>query len=508
MDIKLPDYKKYTEEQEQILDIVVKSMFNMMVRARAGTGKTFLLKIIATLFPNKKMLYVTFSKELANEALAANLPKNMDVKTAHGLSYSAAKKFYCPAGQMSCSPWHREDALMDYLDEPAFVFDPLTDKDEEDGVNIQNIKNEARKTMLQLVSYCKVNMVDPKNREAVDEVIKYYQIPAEPVHLRHLAACFEFSKKPSKNIDYNEMVHTPVMLGLPLPKYDIILADEIQDSSLMLMELYKMCLAAGGFILGVGDDFQAIYGFAGSRNEGMDIFAEKFNVHQEPLSVNFRCGTEHIKLAQTIVPDIKAHDNAIEGSVRVLDEVDFDKAQPGDMFISRVNRNLVGPCLSLVRQGKKANIKGKDIAAPINAILKKLKAMGLTKNAALDALQKMLGQELKLAERRKYKQTSIDLIVDRYGIAEDFLMDAETVDDAIKRLYTIFADETPGIVFCSVHKSKGLEADKVTILEYDKIRMVRDDMTPWQHEQEAHLHYVAVTRPRKELDLIIPKKEA
>jgi DNA helicase II / ATP-dependent DNA helicase PcrA len=61
----------------------------------------------------------------------------------------------------------------------------------------------------------------------------------------------------------------------------------------------------------------------------------------------------------------------------------------------------------------------------------------------------------------------------------------------------IFTDKIQGIVLSTVHKIKGLEADRVFIIRPDLLPM----QTPkaWQAMQEKNLEYVAVTRARLEL---------
>ena len=55
------------------------------------------------------------------------------------------------------------------------------------------------------------------------------------------------------------------------------------------------------------------------------------------------------------------------------------------------------------------------------------------------------------------------------------------------------------IKISSIHRAKGLENDRVFILEYNKLPYKRD--LDWENIQERNLHYVAVTRPKEELYL-------
>jgi superfamily I DNA/RNA helicase len=51
----------------------------------------------------------------------------------------------------------------------------------------------------------------------------------------------------------------------------------------------------------------------------------------------------------------------------------------------------------------------------------------------------------------------------------------------------------------TVHRAKGLEADRVFILAPEKLPLVWAGQQAWETEQEQNLRYVALTRARREL---------
>ena len=65
----------------------------------------------------------------------------------------------------------------------------------------------------------------------------------------------------------------------------------------------------------------------------------------------------------------------------------------------------------------------------------------------------------------------------------------------------MFTDEKikNAITLSTVHKSKGLESNRVLILLGDKLPLTWQNQKEWQLEQEKNLRYVAITRARKEL---------
>jgi superfamily I DNA/RNA helicase len=68
----------------------------------------------------------------------------------------------------------------------------------------------------------------------------------------------------------------------------------------------------------------------------------------------------------------------------------------------------------------------------------------------------------------------------------------------------LFNDESikNAITLSTVHKAKGLEANRVIILLPNKLPMEYPNQKNWQLEQEKNLKYVAVTRAKKELIFI------
>ena len=93
---------------------------------------------------------------------------------------------------------------------------------------------------------------------------------------------------------------------------DFIFIDEAQDLSKAQQQLMLASIEEGGRFIAVGDPRQAINGFCGAMNDSFNQL-EVLAQNSLPLSVNYRCGSNMINLAQEIVPQIEAHEGAIEG---------------------------------------------------------------------------------------------------------------------------------------------------------------------------------------------------
>jgi DNA helicase-2/ATP-dependent DNA helicase PcrA len=58
----------------------------------------------------------------------------------------------------------------------------------------------------------------------------------------------------------------------------------------------------------------------------------------------------------------------------------------------------------------------------------------------------------------------------------------------------------------TIHRAKGLEADRVFILNYSRLPETKIGQNEWEMEQEINLKYVAITRAKKVLYLINESK--
>ena len=74
---------------------------------------------------------------------------------------------------------------------------------------------------------------------------------------------------------------------------------------------------------------------------------------------------------------------------------------------------------------------------------------------------------------------------------------SNSVVDLKHNIRIIFTDDIQGIVLSTIHKIKGLEANRVFIVRPDLLPM--QTSKAWQAIQEKNLEYVAITRAKLEL---------
>jgi intein/homing endonuclease len=250
-----------------------------------------------------------------------------------------------------------------------------------------------------------------------------------------------------------------------------------------------------GRLFSFGDETQSIYGFNAVDDKSFQWFEKFENTKVLPLTTSFRCSKAVIRKAQEIVPDIKALPDAPEGCVREGSVV--DEAQSGDFVICRTTMPLVKLFFEFLVQRKKAIIKGSDIGVHLIELIGKINSV--------ENLVSFWNDEL-LQYRNSLKKDGILNPNDHsgYAILEDkvntllFLARlSNSIVDLKFKINSIFTDEIQGIVLSTVHKVKGLEADRVFIIRPDLLPM--QTPKPWQFAQEKNLEYVAITRSRLEL---------
>ena len=263
----------------------------------------------------------------------------------------------------------------------------------------------------------------------------------------------------SGEIDFHDMIARAtehVEAGHYHSPFGYILVDEFQDISPDRMRLLKALLdhSPDAQLFAVGDDWQAIFRFAGSDIGIMREFSQHFGESEQlPLETTFRCVD---RIAEVATEFILRNPAQIHKTVRTVHQAEG----------SRVHIGLPGEQkLSLLKE-------------------------------ALDRISE---------DATEYKEISTVLILGRYNHLRPQNM------SSLKKQY-------PGLQFTykTVHGSKGLEADYVVVLglclaKYGFPTEITDDplldlvlAAPETHPnaEERRLLYVAITRARRHAFLL------
>ena len=484
---------KPTPEQEKIFLFIKKRPENILIKAFAGTGKTTTVVEAVKLLPkDKNIMFLAFNKHIQEE-LKTKLPEYVRCYTTYGLGMSAIKRKYGDSIQFD------EFKVDKIIQKKMKSWDLDEELDEEEiGLYLNNIKK--------LVNLCRLTLtIKP---EYVPYVADRYDINLnKPKDIKRVLKVLDECTTDRKTFDYTDMIYLPAVdNSIWFFPQDYVFVDEVQDLNRCQIKIIEKVLKRNrttkkleGRLISVGDFFQGIYGFNAADEKSFQWFENFPNTKVLPLSVSFRCSQNVIKKAQEIVPDIKALPSAPEGLVR--DGNVLNEAESGDFVLCRTTMPLVKLFFEFLTQNKKAIIKGSDIGIHLIELIGKINSIEKLKSFWEEELSKF---------RKDLKSDGILNPSEHsgYSVLEDKVMTllflarlADSIPDLKLKIKTIFTDEIKGICLSTVHKIKGLEANRVFIIRPDLLPL--PNVRSWQAIQEKNLEYVAYTRAK--LDLIIDR---
>jgi len=479
---------KPTPEQERIFMFINKRQENILIKAFAGCGKSSTIIEAVNLLPvDKSIMFLAFNKHIQEE-LKTKLPDYVRCYTTYGLGTAAIKRKY---GDKIQFDEFKADKI---IQKRAKSWD-LDGSDEENEFYLSSIKK--------LVNLCRLSLT--VKAEFIPYIADRYEIKnlSKPVDIKRVLKVLDTMTNDRSTFDYTDMVYLPAIdNSIWMFPQDYVLVDEIQDFNRCQIRIVEKILKKDkisgkttGRLISVGDFFQGIYGFNCADDKAFEWFEKFPNTKTLPLSYSFRCSKNVIVEAQKIVPGINALDTAPDGLVRDGDVV--NEAQSGDFVLCRTTMPLVKLFFQFLVQHKKAVIKGSDIGKNLIELIGKI--------TDLKSLISFWESEINMfANDLKRKGILNPDEHSGYVALSDKVMTliflgklSKNIADLKNKISLIFTDELQGIVLSTIHKAKGLEANRVFI--------VRPDLLPlphahgWQLAQEKNLIYVAITRAKTEL---------
>lgn len=318
----------------------------------------------------------------------------------------------------------------------------------------------------------------------------------------------EWSNK-STLVDFDDLLYYAVKDGITLPKFDYVFVDEAQDTNAIQRAILRKLMKPTSRFIAVGDPAQAIYGFRGADSNSMNMIADEFGCIELPLTVTYRCATSIVDFAKQWVSHIEAAPNVAEGSVDDLgDGWNSRDFVPTDLVVCRTSKPLIAMAYGFIRDRVPCHVMGRDIGEGLKSLIKKMNGKGIDGLIGkLEAYtereyEKLIakGQEAK-AEAVKDKTESIMVMID--GLDEN----ERTVPALLRSIDELFDASRGGVTLATIHKSKGLEADRVFWLNASQCpaQWAKQD---WQKQQERNLCYVAATRAKTALVTIDEKVKA
>ncbi len=480
----------------------------------------------------RTVTYCAFNKSIVVEfsekwgwlvRLLQTVGVSLQFATVNSLGHGVVTGAY---GRLNVTDWHTENLLAAHL-----------------GVDPRELKRcdpTLISAVAEITGLCKLNLTGwteeggfaPGNvtPEAIDAIIQHHEIELNGNRSKVydlVPALLEKSFEPQGEIDFNDQNWLPIVRDLPIPKVDMLLVDEGQDLPRCKQEFARKL---GRRVLLVGDVNQAIYGFAGADVDSIPRMERLLGNGDGPVSPltlteTRRCGKAIVEEACKIVPGFRAHSSNPEGTVRTQRlEKYAEEVNDRDMVLCRVNAPLISQALRFIKAGRKALVRGRDFGKSLIQFVTKLKA-----DDPADLITKAdnwLAEETRKEHvKRNPSEARLMGLQDRYDCVVAFTEEAITVQDVLNKLDAVFAgkqcprckkhfNETSescfqcrvplikpeGVLFSSVHRAKGLEANRVFILRLKGADMPHPmARSAWQRQQEMNCLYIAITRAIHEL---------
>jgi len=460
---------------------------NIVIKATAGSSKSTVLVQCSKIIPKyKRSLFLAFNKSISDE-LKNKLPINIECSTLHSLGLKILTKSY--GHRIKVNQWKTLNHISKNLDKWKIAPDK---------------RNYYQFNIYNLVNMCRLLMAD-RDLDAVKEVANRFDIEAFDKQATHalevLAELDKYNANPYTHsvflVDFTDMLELPYKLNLIKREYDVVMVDECQDNSLLQQKLILGLVKEKGRFIVVGDTYQSIYSFLGADVNSFNNFLSQPNTVELPLSISYRCAKSIVKKCQEINEEIQAWENSPEGEERYGS---IKEIKPGDFVLCRNNKPLLSLYFDLLSKGIKSYIKGKDYGSGLLKMLESIKTKDrIEVFEALDEHLKYMEEKLREKGIDKPKlHPNYRGFKEKVEILTIIINNTGSPAKAYEQLDKIFKDDGLGIMLSTIHKAKGLEADRIFLIRRDLIPS-KYATQEWSMTQERNLLFVAYSRAKKSL---------
>lgn len=470
--VKVPRQdRNWSALQQAVFAEIENGNGNLQVDAKAGSGKTATLVECTFRIPNNKTILCCAFNNSIQQELEARVKDGCITKTMHSIGFAALRYAY-------------KNVFLDDQKLSKHILQ-IVGEDEE--------MNEVRTSLAKAVNFCKFNLA--KTYSEIQNVIYNYKVEVDSISeekfIEYIIKVMESTKKQINIIDYADMIWLPVILNLSFPKYDFVFVDEAQDLNKCQIEIALRSVRNGGRICSLGDEWQAIYSFAGADSQSIPNIVSRLRSKRLPLSISYRCPKSVIEKAKEIVPDIEYAPNAKDGAVICLEEDKLlDTIKVGDVILSRTNAKLISWCMKLLKNKVPANIVGRDIASGIISFVKKSKA-----NSLEELEQYVNNWRNKECEKLAKIDKDCSHINDKADCILALVEECDSVSEVLKTIEELFSDtDSKSIVtLSSVHRFKGRENNNIFVIS---------STLRYSNQEEKNIAYVAFTRSLDKMYLV------
>jgi len=475
-----------TEEQQAIVDAALGSKDNLIINALAGAAKTSTLELLCERLPVQPILSVAFNKRIADE-MKKRLPGHVQCSTINALGHRV---------------WSEATGRRLTLDtkKSSTVFRSVIDQLPKSQ---RYAHSDSFEEVMKMVRTAKVagyipDKTFPNAKHLISSEDFFNSLEDIPTpdqcSLTDQILVKSINMAYDGLIDFDDQIYMPTLFGGSFPKFPIVMGDETQDWSPLNHEMIAKLVQDRRF-MGVGDPWQAIYGFRGAMSNSMAALGTRFECTEMTLSVSFRCPRSVIRKAHSRVPHMRWPEWAIEGAVNDVGGWDIDRITDGATIICRNNAPLFKATLDLLKNGRSAKLVGAEIGPGLVKIMRKLGPESMKQQQVLEAIDKWQDDALK-------RSRNPGAIADKRECLDVFAMAGPDLGAAIAYAEHVLFKTDGTTTLISGHKSKGHEWDNVFHLDPWRIPSKYASLGTEAYEQELNVRYVIETRAKQSLNLI------
>jgi len=513
---------EYSEQQKAIFYDAAENSNNIIIGASAGSGKTTTLLALFDYLnwhhqksskEKPKILMLAFNKAIASEISKKVKKMNRDdiivnVRTSHSLGFYLLKNL--ENANLNIVNYKYTKRMKDIIISDKNIFNlsfreqnQVIYKDMADFQEIFKDLNFERYNGLyndnidyNLDSFLAKYLLRDKNlKKNLNEYRKYLSYILDGVN-------------DLESIDFTDMLYIPVnSKSKTLISYDYVLVDEAQDLNFLQIELIKKVYAKKYIF--VGDPCQAIYAFAGALNDSFDKVKNAFNCDYFPLSQTFRCPENIVDFVNSVYE--KSDIYTLKDTVAEIEKTAIipylKEFKAKELILCHRNAPLIKLFLKRITAKKPTIInKSGELFKELYDFIEKnfySKIDDISINKTIKRLidnlndKNLLNEELAIEIANLLdKRESIIAFYNYFGKLKklDFI---NAIKSLVKNL-----KKKDACLLSTIHKAKGLEADNVSIIDFDILQGLASIAL-----QADNLMYVALTRTKSKLRLFYDKLE-
>ncbi len=504
--------------QQKVIDWLGdnRDLTDSVVNSVAGSGKSTLLKLAADAISGssidiKDCLVLVFNRKNKDALIAKLDPRwSRSISTVHSAGYRVLKR-YLGVRKLDVIE-HKYRNLARYID----WFD---------GSNPEQGKLISRTSFLRLADFVRQTL-SGTTPEALRWLIDRYALDIQSKDLiaigERLQMLFEMGSQQAAEsaiVDHTDMLWLPIVWQIdrsPGFKYALrVMVDEAQDMSRLQLEFVLSLAHKEAKMLFVGDPAQSINGFCGADTNSFNNIKQRLNANEFTLPICYRCPVSHIELINQLCPDIpiKPKNNAPQGIIKVISESDLwhqdsdTQVRARDLVIARCSSSLVDLNLKLITRGIACNLVGSSLKRDLLELLEDISSQSdFIYHSFLKFCQAYLELKRSIYQENDNGSVLLMQLQDRVkaikAIYQHFHQ-CQSVENLTEKIEQLFSSEdSESVLLSTIHRAKGMEAERVYLAEPLTLPLIWDNQKPWQQKQEQNLLYVALSRSTKDLFLI------